>query len=246
VTSILSTRLVQIETYAPLFDQPPPWIIGHRGAAAEALENTLESFELAIAQGSDMVELDVQLTGDGRLAVFHDATLERLAQAPEVVEESALDRLRERFPPLSSLPEVLAALPADVPLNVEVKCHAASFDALIERLETDLGSRSGVLVSSKQWKLLEHARRAFPDLPLAPVGKLSAPELLDAAERIDAWSVHCHRRLAGEITASDSASDRPILAYTVNDAGEARRLFDLGVAGLFTDAPGRLKKELDR
>lgn len=227
-----------------LLTLPPPWIVGHRGAAADAVENTLESLELAVAQGADMVELDVQLTADGQLVAFHDATLERLAGSTEIVESSPRARLQARLDSLVSLPEVLEALPVETPLNVELKCREADPERLVARLALDLDRRDRVLVSSFDWELLALVRCLLPEHELAPIGKRSADELLLAADELSAWSIHCHRRLAPEVVAS-GASGRPVLAYTVNDAGEARRLLKLGVSGLFTDAPGRLRAELE-
>lgn len=228
-----------------MLDHAPPWIVGHRGVAAEALENTLESLELAVAQGADMIELDVQLTADGHLAAFHDWDLERLAGAGEVVEESSLELLIERFPRLATLPRILDALPAAMPLNVEIKRRRADARALVRALASALGGRERILLSSFDWPVLEAVRRGLPDRPLAPIGDGSAGELLEAAERLDAWSVHCHHRLAEvELIAAAADRGRPVLAYTVNEAATARELVARGVRGLFTDAPGRLRREL--
>jgi len=54
------------------------WIIAHRGASTDERENTLPAFERAIAVGADFVELDVQVSADGALVVFHDVDLDRL------------------------------------------------------------------------------------------------------------------------------------------------------------------------
>ena len=54
-----------------------PIVIGHRGAAGEAPENTLASFALALEQGAEGIELDVHITKDGEIVVCHDATLDR-------------------------------------------------------------------------------------------------------------------------------------------------------------------------
>jgi glycerophosphoryl diester phosphodiesterase len=59
------------------FSGPKPRIIGHRGAAGEAPENTLPSFERALADGAEYVELDVRGTADGEVVVIHDATVNR-------------------------------------------------------------------------------------------------------------------------------------------------------------------------
>lgn len=230
-----------------MLDRPPPWIVGHRGVAAEALENSLPSFELAIEQGADMIELDVQLTADGELVVFHDWSLERLAGGPEVVEDEPRERLTARMPELCTLARILDALPARVPLNVELKRRRAEPEALARALAAALGDRPGVLLSSFDWTLLETIRARLPERPLAPLGDRSPGELLAAADRLRAWSVHCHHALASaELVAAAARRERPVLVYTVNDAGVARELFERGVAGVFTDSAGRLRRELDR
>jgi glycerophosphoryl diester phosphodiesterase len=240
--------ILAIDTRGPLngsslLTQPAPWIVGHRGAAEDATENTLESLELAVTQGADMVELDVQLTADGQLVAFHDATLERLAGSEESVEGSVRERLQSRFSSLASLPEILRALPSSTPLNIELKCREADPERLVARLALDLDRRQRVLISSFDHELLAMVRCLLPGRSLAPLGKHSADELLAAADELNAWSVHCHRRLAAEVLAGESAG-RPVLAYTVNEAAQARGLLELGVSGLFTDAPGRLRAEL--
>lgn len=225
-----------------MIDRKPPWIIGHRGVAEEALENTLASLELAVAQDADMIELDVQLAGDGELIVFHDWNLERLAGRPEVVEESPASELRRLLPELSTLSEVLRRLPETMPLNVELKRRRADVGRLAEALERALGGRDRVLVSSFDWSLLEVVRRAMPDRALAPLAHEPKDDLLDVAERLGAWSVNCKAELATSDLLRRAA--RPVLVYTVNDAEEAAELFERGVAGVFTDAPGRLRRQL--
>ena len=59
----------------------------HRGASAYAPENTLEAFELAVSQGADGVELDIQMTKDGSLAVIHDETIDRVCDGSGCVAE---------------------------------------------------------------------------------------------------------------------------------------------------------------
>ena len=61
--------------------------IGHRGASAYAPEHTFASYDLAIEQGADYIEIDLQMTQDGVLVAMHDKTLNRTATAPEGVPE---------------------------------------------------------------------------------------------------------------------------------------------------------------
>src|SRR5687767_987448 len=61
--------------------------IGHRGASAYAPEHTFAAYDLALEQGADYIEIDLQMTADGVLVAMHDKTLNRTADAPEGVPE---------------------------------------------------------------------------------------------------------------------------------------------------------------
>ncbi|MGH8729612.1 MAG: glycerophosphodiester phosphodiesterase, partial [Burkholderiales bacterium] len=63
-------------------------VIGHRGAAAHAPENTLESFAVAIDLGVDAIETDVQETDDGELVLIHDKTLDRTTNGKGLVRKT--------------------------------------------------------------------------------------------------------------------------------------------------------------
>jgi len=72
----------------------PPLKIGHRGAAGEAPENTLASFDLALRQGADGIEFDVQLSSDGVPMAIHDARLARTTSGSGWVWEHRASVLR--------------------------------------------------------------------------------------------------------------------------------------------------------
>ncbi len=69
-------------------------IIAHRGASADAPENTMPAFKLALEQGAQMLEFDVRPTRDGAVVVFHDDTTERWNGRPDVVSRLTWDELR--------------------------------------------------------------------------------------------------------------------------------------------------------
>lgn len=71
-----------------------PWLVAHRGGAALAPENTLPAFERAAALGADAFELDVRLSADGAVVVFHDEATARLTGEPGTIEARALDAIR--------------------------------------------------------------------------------------------------------------------------------------------------------
>lgn len=234
----------------------PPWIVGHRGAAGEVTENTVPSFLRAVADGADMVELDVQLTADGELAVLHDWDLARMAGIPWKVEETRwadLQTLRlrtggerggegDRVPKLG---EVLAALPAGFPLNVELKRRQTARGALCEALLAAIAGRPNLLLSSFDHELLHELRRRAPTAALAPLASEHAADALTAARQMGAVSLHLASRIAeGPVLAAAAAARLPVLAFTVNDAEAARALFRVGVAGVFTDVPGPMRRDL--
>jgi glycerophosphoryl diester phosphodiesterase len=235
---------------------PPPWVVAHRGASGERLENTVAACRLAVEAGAPMLEVDLQLAGDGEIVVFHDWDLRRLGRDDRVVERSgsralaavqlALDAeggaLEGTIP---SLGELLAALPAGFPLDLELKRRDADRDRFAAAVVSALGERPNVLLSSFDWELLAAVRALSPALPLAPLASRDAAGLLAAGERLAAWSLHAHRGLAREgLVGAATRAGRPLLVYTVNEVEAARALFALGVAGIFTDHPRRMLASL--
>ena len=239
----------------------PPWIVAHRGASGARLENTIEACLLAVESGAPMIEVDVQLSTDDELVVFHDQDLRRLGNGDTRRVEEMSSRelaavelslvradssdgepLRGRAP---TLVELLAALPPDYPIDVELKCFRRSYSWLARGVALALAERPNVLISSFDGEALSYVRTLLPAMPVAPIASRRSQMLLVAAHRLGAWSVHVERGVAdAELVKATREAGRPLLAYTVNDAAEARALFDLGVSGVFTDHPQRLLREL--
>lgn len=243
---------------------PPPWIAAHRGALP-LLENTIPSLLLAVEEGADLLEFDVQATADDVLVVFHDADLGRLGNRADLaVESSTADSLhavelrdplsaerRGRIPTLTAL---LSALPAGFPVNVELKLGRGAPRRLARLALAATEGRENLLFSSFDFELLRELRRLAPSARLAPLAGDWSPGLERLGEELGAWSLHvgaggAELRPNGRAEASpgpvrDASAGRPLLVYTVNDAGLARELFARGAVGLFTDRPRSLREEL--
>lgn len=240
----------------------PPWIVGHRGVrGGEVPENTIASVREAVAQGADMVELDLQLTRDGALIAHHDRAVRVAAGETRQVGRASLEEIRgwpargETDPArrIPTLEELLVAAPRRLPLNLEIKRHEPGADPgpLIEALARAVAGRRRVLVSSFDWPVLARVRARLPEVPVAPLGGPAArwSELLAAARGLDAFSLHLEHELAAGLgrrgrLEEASAAEWPILVYTVNRGRDARRLLGYGVAGFFTDQPAELRREL--
>ena len=228
----------------------PPWVVAHRGNSAHEPENSLAALRRAVADGADMVEVDVQLTADGRFRLFHDRDAERLTGVPGALEAMPPERLAElrlggRGEPVPTLEDAFAAVPPEMPLNVEVKRWVADPRRVVDALEAALARRPDLLVSSFDWRLLRDLRERDRRVALAPLAERDGESLLREADGLAAWSVHAHRRLVGATLLEGARrAGRPLLVYTVDSIEMARALYAVGVSGVFTTDPGGLRRGL--
>ena len=72
-----------------------PFVVGHRGIPDQAPENTIESSQLAVEKGADIVELDIYVTKDKELVVIHDGTLDRTTNGTGNVQNMTLEEIRQ-------------------------------------------------------------------------------------------------------------------------------------------------------
>ena len=125
-----------------------PQIIAHRGASAQAPENTLAAFDEAWNQGADGIEGDFRLCRDGTIICMHDATLKRTAGDPRSVDSMSSTELqalevgswmseRHRGEPIPELATVLRTVPPGRRLFIELKSGSAIIPALVSCLEAD-------------------------------------------------------------------------------------------------------------
>jgi glycerophosphoryl diester phosphodiesterase len=240
-----------------------PRLIAHRGASADAPENTLAALREAARQGAGWVEVDAVLTADGVPVVIHDDTLDRTTDGhgPVAAAEFAALRRRdagswfaprfagERVPTLAETIDL--ALELGLGLNVEIKPAAGHEEATARAVAALVDARWPVdrplvLLSSFEPVCLDIARAVVPRCPRGYLLWDPPADWLTIARRVDAATINVHqdRQTAASI-AAHAVAGRPVLAYTVNDPGRARTLFGWGVAGVFTDAPGRMAAGLD-
>ena len=137
-------------------------IYAHRGASGYAPENTLEAFKLAIKQGAEGIELDVQLTKDGEVVVIHDETIDRVSNKTGFVKDYTLAELREfsfdnniegyKNTKIPTLKEVLELLkPTNLMLNIELKTSIIWYENIEEKvlkLVYDADMKDRVIYSS--------------------------------------------------------------------------------------------------
>lgn len=250
-----------------------PLVIGHRGCAAKAPENTLPSFKLALQSRADLIELDYQHSGDGVPIVIHDRFLDRTTNARDqwrrrrirvksktAAEIGALDAGQWFDPVYSgvkvpSLAEALEFISSHDGLTL-VEHKAGDPGTLVDLLRR-LKLVGRTIVISFDWKFLRELHELEPRQIL---GALGPPARLSNGRR----PVHLRRRLSSRLAdlAKTGARiavwhrrvsprsvhlahrrDIKVWVYTVNQLPLARNLVGRGVDGIITDHPDTITSE---
>ena len=235
-----------------------PWlppVIGHRGAAGEAPENTLVGLRRAHALGCKWVEFDVRLTADGELILLHDDRLERTTNGRGHACELTLAAIR-RFDagawfdplfvgePVPTLHEAIALL-AELGLGANIELKSEPGDALATALAaTEILSRSwprhlpAPLVSSFSDQAVEAARDHAPDVPRGLLIRRVTTARQRRAADLGCMTINVdHQSLRPAIVTRLREAGYFVMAYTVNDAVRADELWQWGVSSVFSDFP---------
>ncbi len=213
-----------------------PLLLGHRGARAvkSITENSIASFDRAIADGCDGFEFDVRLSRDGIPVVFHDEKLRLLKIAHNT---------GEKLKGLSRLPDVLARFQSNAFLDIELKVVG------LERITADLLQQHpperGYVVSSFQPGVLRTLYQIAPRIPLGLI--CEKPVQLLRWSELPIQYVMLSRNLATrERIVHLKAAGRKVFVWTVNRADEMRAFADLGVDGIISDKTELLCRTLKK
>ncbi|HTY19332.1 MAG TPA: glycerophosphodiester phosphodiesterase family protein [Myxococcota bacterium] len=229
---------------------PRPLVIAHRGASAQRPENTLGAFALAIEQSADMIETDLHRTRDGAVVITHDESLAGLGGRGEIADATlaevrALDAGGGARVP--TLDEVLDAFGARVAWNLELKRGTRADYAGLEALALDAVARRGlserVLFSSFYDPVLARLRALAPQARIGLLlARRSAQSALERARSLGAEAIHPEAALVEPgLVERAHAAGLAVYPFTVDDEAEMRHLLAIGVDGLFSNHPDRLR-----
>jgi glycerophosphoryl diester phosphodiesterase len=227
-----------------------PQVIAHRGASAYRPENTLPAYELAVEQAADMIEVDLHRTRDGAVVVAHDAELERIGGRGEIgdatlAEVRTLDAgAGARVP---TLDELLDGFGARIPFNLELKqsgrgpyagLPAAALAAVRAR-----GLERRTLWSSFYDPVLHELRSLDPEARIALLlSRRSPARWPERARALGAEAVNPELPLVdGAFVERAHGEGLAVYVFTVDPLPEMERLLALGVDGLFTNVPDRMR-----
>jgi glycerophosphoryl diester phosphodiesterase len=250
-------------------------VIGHRGAAGIAPENTVVSITRAVRAEAQAIEVDVHVSADGQLVTFHDETVDRTTDGTGPVEEMTLDELRrldagQRFTAdhgrsfpyrdagisIPTLDEAVAAA-GHLPMIIEVKSLAAgqALGTWLALRRERVGDTDRFIVGGFERTAVEPAADAADwrcatraDLvPFILLGKLGIRGPLPP--EIDAIMLPIRKGAFRLVTRRfvRQAHERGVgvFVWTVNRPAVMRELFELGVDGLISDVPARVRRVVD-
>ncbi len=240
-----------------------PLIIAHRGDSANAPENTLAAFRLALENGADGIELDVMLSADQKLVVIHDDMLERTTNGHGKVGDMPVAALREldagswfdpkfKGEPIPLLDEVFAELGSKFLINVELKNYKTPKDQLpdlVVALVKKHGLNHSVLLSSFNARNLPRAKSLAPEIR---TGLLTLPGLLGLpmrgfwGRRFGADDLHpYYRDVSPKMVHSRHKLGQKVSVWTVDAPDELRRMQALGVDMIFCNDPAHARQVLE-
>jgi glycerophosphoryl diester phosphodiesterase len=229
-----------------------PMVMGHKGAAAVAPENTLASFARALELGAGGLECDVRATRDRVPVIIHDATLDRTTDRTGAVAELTLAQVREadasfgmaefRGERVPTLDELLGLVGGRVLLALEYK----SIDAVapsVPILERHDAAR-WCTAWSFDAAILAELKRLAPALSRTQnIGRAESwARALDTADELACIGVSvAHPLVDAEKVATAKARGLTFYTWTANEPADWARLAEAGVDAIVTDDPGGLK-----
>jgi glycerophosphoryl diester phosphodiesterase len=222
-------------------------LLGHRGAPSLHAENTLESFRAAIACGADGVELDVQVSADGVPVVLHDATVDRTTAGHGRAGAHSAEALGRLGVP--RLDAVLQALRGHL-VAVELKpSHDEHPDLAMKVCEISAAARAAerIWLLSFDHRHLAAARRHDRDVVTAALVVERPEDPVAVLRACGASLLAClWTGVDAPLCSAAHAAAAGVVAWTVDDPVDARRLVDGGVVAVISNRPCELVAALRR
>lgn len=239
-------------------------IIAHRGASKLRPENTLPAFKLALEQNADGIEGDFHLTKDHQIVCLHDSATDRVAHVHKVVKDSTLAELKKLDVgawfnqdwlgvQIPTLREILAILPPDKKLFMEIKCGTEIIPSLLSILQNYPLTGKQLVILSFQPQVLTAIKNSIPPLKTLLLSNLklsqqthqlspSPEEILNILASIpaDGFSSSIPELLDKIFIQKIQQAGYEYHLWTVDDLKIAQKFSQIGVNSLTTNRPDLL------
>jgi len=226
------------------------FIIGHHGACGYEPENTILSFKKSLQLGIDMIEFDVRKSFDDKLVIMHDATVNRTTNGTGAIADMTFAQLRKldagKGQKIPTLQEVLDYINRKVRVDIEIKAVDAVSELanVVHNYISKKGwSPTDFLISSFNLSALHEFHQLVPNIQLMLIFSEVPNNWLELVQSIPVQMVAISAAfISKEIVDQMHHNDIPVVVYTVNDSKEITRMKALGIDGICSDYPDRVKK----
>lgn len=242
-------------------------IIGHRGDAGSAPENTLAAIDRGLKMGTDILEIDVHLTRDGHLCVMHDKKVDRTTNGRGKIKDLTWDQIQKldaggwysdsfKNEKVPSLEQVIEKINGKSQLLIEIKKGTPYYPQIEEKvLETihRLKAEKWCIIQSFNMKLLQHIHRLDPEIRLQKLEIFVIPELhisFDGTLRhfdpvknnfFESYNIN-YFFLTSSIIKHIHNSNKSVYVWTANSESVIKRMINMGADGIITNHPRIAKK----
>lgn len=218
-------------------------VVSHRGESVKAIENTLESLQIASTYKPDYVEMDIQMTQDGHLVVFHDNTLKRLSKKSDNIHLLTLEEIQKvtlvhngyesRIPTFDEY--VAEAKKLNQPLMVELKTSKYDQDDFIEKMIATLDKyemRPVTAFQSLDKTAILKLKELYPDTYTGYILGLN----IGGLERLDVDFYSIEDSSISSRTLNDiERYNKDLFVWTVNEEDRMDLYLTMEVTGIITD-----------
>lgn len=257
----MKTLLLALTVFISVTMNVQNFYIAHRGDSYVAPENTVAAAKSAWKAGADAVEVDVYLTKDNRVMVIHDSDTKRtcsgkknleVAKTPSVLlrdlDAGSWKGAEFKGEKIPFLNEIIETVPEGKTLVVEVKCGPEIIPSL-QRIMEKTPKRSQIVFICFDWKTIVELKNTFPDNKSYWLSSSKTGLAKKIKEAADAGleGVNLQSKIIDEETMAVAKEHKmEVLAWTVDDPAEAKRIMQLGVTKITTNRPAWLKEELGK
>lgn len=243
-------------------------IIAHRGASHDAPENTLSSVRLAWRRGSPSVEIDVYLSRDNQVILYHDKTTKRIGGRDRPVTDQTLEELRqldvgswkdEKYAGemIPTLGQVLKTVPRGGRIFIEIKDEPRIVPHVASLLKAWKHTADRAVVIAFSYDVVVAMKEAMPDLPIYWLIKFKRdddsqswkpdPETViqqTVKAQLDGININMSELISSDLVRRVHDRGLGFYVWTVDDPADGQRLLDAGVDGITTNRPRWLARKL--
>ena len=229
-------------------------ITAHRGSSITAPENTMAAILLAVEEGADFVEIDVQETRDGTIVLVHDKDLKRVFDIDKGVWEVSYDELKDLdsggwFSPafsdqrIATLTQVIKAVQGRAQLNIELKFngHEQQLATEVVRIVNDHGFRNQCILTTLDYNGLQRIRAADPQMRTGVIVTTAIGDITKLQTNLLSVSAGAVTR---DLISRAHQRELEVHVWTVNEVSLMNTMIGMGVDNIITDDPKLLGEVL--